>query len=64
MLCNLDRQFCTITSCNLNGIVQLWELSLAELYIKNRTDNLGNFTNYLICHLFVSSLSIIFRGVL
>ncbi len=57
MLCNLDRQLSAITSCDLHCIVQLRKLPFAELHIKNRTDNLGNFTNYLICHLFVSSLS-------
>ena len=60
MLRNFDCQLCAVASCNFNCVIQLRKLSLAELHIKNRTDNLGNFTNYLICHLFVSSLSNIF----
>ena len=57
MLCNLDCELCIITSRNFNRIVNFRKLSLLKLNVENRTDNLGNFTYYLICHLFVSSLS-------
>ena len=56
MLCNLDCQFRSIVSGDFDRFIDFGKLSLTELNIEYRTDNLGNFTNCLICHLFVSSL--------
>ena len=56
MLCNLQCKLCVITSLDLDSLIDLGKLSLTELNIEYRTDNLGNFTNCLICDLFVYSL--------
>ena len=50
MLGNLSNQLASFMG-NLNRIIDLGENPLAELDIKDGTDNLGNFTCILCCHL-------------